>query len=114
MDTQEAKVNRIVLQRVIRLRESLGLEKQVFAAALSLSPAGYTPYEQGQRPFSIAQIFTLAKATGTPVAWLLGLDLDMAEDEQEALFLYRLIAEKEMALRYLRMMAHVPERQSPG
>lgn len=69
MATLEEQVNRRVLLRVVQLRESMGMEKKDFAELLSISPQGYSPYESGVRPFSIAQVFTLARALGKPVAY---------------------------------------------
>ena len=114
MPTQEAKINRRVAARVIEARESARLEKQDLAEVLQITPQGYSPYEKGTRPFTVAQVFALAQALGRPVEWFLDLGGDLTPDESEALWLYRLIADKPMALRYLRMMAHVPEHLVDG
>lgn len=112
MATLEERINRRILDRLTQVRLERGMEKQDIAEMLSLTAGGYSPYESGVRPYTIAQVFTLARALGKPVEYFLGLDSDLTEDEREALFLYRLSPQKALAIQVLRALATAPGVQA--
>jgi transcriptional regulator with XRE-family HTH domain len=112
MATLEEQVARRMGARVAAVREELGLSKADVAEILRISPQAYTPYESGKRSYSVAQVFTLARAFGKAPEWLLGIETDLSPDESEVVWLYRLIEPKTHALQYLRMLAGAPPAPS--
>jgi len=81
-------IERLVAQRVVSARESLGLMQTEVADALGLSKQGYNPYETHGR-FLPTQLVELSRLLGRSVDWLLGLDTDLTEDEDQLLAVYR-------------------------
>ena len=61
------------------------------AGALGLSLSGYGHYDRGRQPFTIEQIFQLSRILGRSVEWLLGLETELGEDEDQLLTAYKSI-----------------------
>lgn len=82
-----------IARRLEQAREAAGLSKAEFARALGLSKAGYTPYEQGRHAFTVADIIRFSRILGRSVAWFLGIETNLSEDEDELLTNYRRVTD---------------------
>jgi len=84
---------RAITRRVRQARKEKGLTQAEVAEALSLSPPGYSHYEQFRQPFTIGQIFILAERLEVPIWWLLGLnhEEELTDQESYLLMLFRQI-----------------------
>lgn len=99
-----------IVQRVRNAREDAGLSQGELAEHLGLTRAGYGHYERGRNVYTVEQLFQLSRVLGRSVEWFLGLDTDLADDEDQLLTAYRTIkddAGKGLALRLLKDMASV-------
>ena len=67
----------------------LGECQSNMAELLGLSKAGYGHYDRGRQPFTIEQGCQLSRILGRSVEWLLGLETDLEEDEDQLTSLYR-------------------------
>ena len=76
------------------------------AVLLGLSTAGYGHYDRGRQPFTVDQLFTLSRILGRSVGWLLGLETELSEDEDQLLTVYRSApaASRDMVLRAVQAM----------
>lgn len=103
-----------VAKRVISAREGAGLNKTELAEKLGMSKQAYQPYETFRTAFTVAQLHTVAKVTGIPLASLLGQPAStpkMEPDEAEILAAFRRITSAElrqMAIRLVRSIASAP------
>jgi transcriptional regulator with XRE-family HTH domain len=105
-------LNKQIADRVARAREELHLTKVDLAEQLGLSKQGYTPYEQGRTPFTVEQLLLLSRILQRRVEWLLGLESDLAEDEERLLGAYRSMGEerRRLTLEYVEFMARAEKR----
>lgn len=68
-------------ERLICIRETLGINKAEAARRLDLSKMGYGRYENGQRTPSPQMVEYMAQRLGTTVAFLTGTSDDPAPDQ---------------------------------
>ena len=66
--------------RLIALRQSLGINKAEAARRLNMSAMGYGRYEHGEREPSFATVSFIAQSFGTTTDYLYGLSDDAAAD----------------------------------
>ncbi len=86
---EASKIDALVRRRVRQAREEAGLTQAEMADHLALTEAGYGHYERGRSPFTVDQLARISEAVKRPIPWLLGLQVERTEDEDELLFLYR-------------------------
>ena len=67
--------------RLIKARESLGLNKSQAAELMGLSPIGYLRYEQGLRVPSVQMLRISALTLNTSVDYLTGVSEDSSADQ---------------------------------
>lgn len=101
------KLEEQITQRVMAARERAKIDRQIVADALSLDANSYGHYERGRSAFTVEQLFVLSKVLSKPVAWFLGLESKLREDEQELLYLYNELAEEDQRLMLDDMRLHV-------
>jgi transcriptional regulator with XRE-family HTH domain len=96
-----------ITKRVIAARQRGGLDRKDVADALNMGLNSYGHYERGRYAFTVDQLFTLSRVLGVRVEWLLGLESDLAEDEERLLGAYRSMGEerRRLTLEYVEFMA---------
>lgn len=67
--------------RLIKARESRGLNKSQAAELMGLSPIGYLRYEQGLRVPSVQMLRIIALTLNTSVDYLTGVSEDSSADQ---------------------------------
>lgn len=72
--------DKFIPERLIEIRNSLGINKAEAARRLDLSKMGYGRYESGQRTPSLQTIEFMAQRLGTTVQFLTGATDDPAPD----------------------------------
>jgi transcriptional regulator with XRE-family HTH domain len=83
-----------VRKRVIVAREANGLTREELARKLSLEYQSYSHYERGRFAFTVEQLFQLARILGYPIAYLLGEETGLKEDEEHVIGMYRALRDR--------------------
>jgi transcriptional regulator with XRE-family HTH domain len=101
-------VDRQVTARVISERERTSFSKAEIAEKLGLSKQGYQAYERYELPYTVAQLERLAHLFGRSLAFMLGIQTRLTEDEDTLLAAYRQISTgrlRSLALRQVQAIA---------
>lgn len=87
----EAKLTREIADRVRVARENLQpkMTQEELGEKLGLQRVTYSRHERGVTPFTLSQLFQIARIIGQPIEYLLGLKADLRLDEQTLLGAYR-------------------------
>ena len=106
--SQQDRIEERLRDRVVKARKEAGLSQAELGDALGLSKAGYGHYERGVVSFTVSQVFDLSRILQRRIEWLLGLESDLAEDEERLLGAYRSMGEekKGTALFLVEQLAH--------
>jgi len=80
-----------IIQRVRAARHDMHLSQEQVATHLGITKAGYGHYEREAQPFAVEQLFILSELLGRPLAYFLGLESDLSDEEGELLQLWRSI-----------------------
>jgi transcriptional regulator with XRE-family HTH domain len=78
-----------IRDRVIAARRAAGLSQEALGDALGLSKPGYGHYERGAVAFGVRHLFQLADVLHRSVAWFLGLETGLTEEEDHLLSIFR-------------------------
>ncbi len=103
-----SKTNVAIGERVTAARKAAGLSQQEMGDRLGITKGGYGHYERGMHPFSAELLAKLSNILGQSVEYFLGIEGELAPDEDAALTLYRKARERgmgELALRILKDIA---------
>jgi transcriptional regulator with XRE-family HTH domain len=85
------RIEQSVRDRIVAARRAAGLSQEALGDALGLSKAGYGHYERGAVAFGVRQLFQLSDLLHRSVAWFLGLETGLTEEEDRLLALFRQI-----------------------
>ena len=89
------KTESAVCRRVVEARDLAGLSRKDVADRLGLEEGSYGHYERERYAFTVDQLFSLSRILGRSVAWLIGLDTGLTEQEDALLTAYRSLPEAE-------------------
>lgn len=78
-----------IAQRVKAARNAAELSQEELGRKIGLTKVGYGEYEREHRLFDTEQLAQLSRVLGRPIAYFLGLDTGLTEDEDRVLALYR-------------------------
>ncbi len=86
-----ANVNRVIGTRLTEAREKVGLGKVDIADRMQITKGGYTPWERGEHPYTVEEVFKLSRILGVTPQWLMGLEGGLNEDEDMIVAAFRQI-----------------------
>lgn len=92
-----------IAKRVRSARENMNpkLTQEEVGDKLGLSQVGYSHYEAFRVPFTVEQLFKLSPILGRSVQYLLGLERDFTDEEDELLTWFEQIETPEFRQRVL-------------
>jgi transcriptional regulator with XRE-family HTH domain len=96
-------------KRIRSARVAAGLTQREVAEALKLSHVGFGDIERGKNEPSLQYLEHLSRILGKPVTWFLGIETDLAEDEEELLHAYRQISDDRIKALLLNMAKDAPK-----
>ena len=88
-DKTNTRSDEAITRRIGAAREAARLTKTEFAGRLGLSKQAYNPYEKGDTPFTVQQLFRAADVLNLPITHFLGVDTGLSIEEEQLLELYR-------------------------
>lgn len=88
-----SKTDDEIARRVVKARKAAQVSQEQVADALGLTRSAYGHYERGRSPWTAEMLFQLERILGVSVAYFLGLDIGLSEDEDELLTRYRALEE---------------------
>ena len=84
-----------ISERVSKARKALGLSQEEVGERLGLTRAGYGHYESSRQPFTVEQLFQLARILEKPITYFLGIEVGLGEQEAELVHVFRELLDDE-------------------
>lgn len=106
-----------ISRKLIEARKEIGLSQKDIADRLGMTPVGYGDFERGRTLPSIDYLMAIARITGKPVTYFLGIDNDrLTSDEAELLELYRALPEdyRRLQLSFIRTAVEQAQELEKG
>ncbi len=103
-------MDKLIARRLRDARERAGYSKAEFAQMLGLSKSGYTPYEKGEHAFTVDEVARIAQLLGRSMAWFLGMETNLTDEEDELLTNYRQMSDEFRAF-LLKSAREAPKEQ---
>ena len=79
----------LVRKRLQQAREAAGMSQEDAGRALGLTGAAYGNFERGTTPISLEHLHNFSRVTGKPLTYLLAIDTQLTDDEQQLLEHFR-------------------------
>ncbi len=103
-----------VIARLREARKDAHLTQEEVGRALGMTRAGYGHIEDGSRSMTLDDLVKLAKMVGRSPGYLLGLEGDLTNDEDQLLAAFRSIDSERQRKLVLDMVLLAARREEPG